>query len=290
MSIELVRQLLESRRYRAPEGEGEGGEGGEPPKGEPAKDEPAAGQRSGSLMDEGDKGDKGDGGEPAKEWFLSEGVKGDGEPPEWFNADKYKSVADQAKAQRELEKKLGGFTGAPEKYELTLPEGVEGEFDPEHPILESFMEKARAANMSQETFNDLMHEFVKYETEQNTVDLEHERKQLGPKADARISNVREFLQGNLDDEAFQALRGTMQSAQVVEAFESLMSRVSPKAPPADDSGIDPASARERLEEMRNKRGEDGRRLYEVDPEHRKRVRAEYERVYGTGPDRQIVGG
>ena len=44
--------------------------------------------------------------------------------PEWYKADKYKSVAEQAKAYTELEKKFGGFTGAP-KDGYSVVEGVE---------------------------------------------------------------------------------------------------------------------------------------------------------------------
>ena len=47
------------------------------------------------------------------EYFLTEGIKGTGDTPEWFKADKYKSIADQAKAYTELEKRFGGFKGAP---------------------------------------------------------------------------------------------------------------------------------------------------------------------------------
>ena len=47
------------------------------------------------------------------EYFLSEGIKGAGDMPEWYNPSKYKSVSEQAKAYTELEKKFGGFTGAP---------------------------------------------------------------------------------------------------------------------------------------------------------------------------------
>ena len=36
------------------------------------------------------------------EFFLSEGIKGVGDQPEWYKADKYKSVAEQAKAYTEL--------------------------------------------------------------------------------------------------------------------------------------------------------------------------------------------
>ena len=49
------------------------------------------------------------------EYFLTEGIKGSGETPEWFKADKYKSIADQAKAYTELEKRFGGFKGAPKE-------------------------------------------------------------------------------------------------------------------------------------------------------------------------------
>ena len=60
------------------------------------------------------------------EFFLSEGIKGVGDLPEWYKADKYKSVAEQAKAYTELEKKFGGFTGAP-KDGYSIVEGVEAE-------------------------------------------------------------------------------------------------------------------------------------------------------------------
>ena len=46
------------------------------------------------------------------EYYLADGVKGTGDIPEWYKADKYKSVAEQAKAYPELLSKFGGFTGA----------------------------------------------------------------------------------------------------------------------------------------------------------------------------------
>ena len=58
------------------------------------------------------------------EFFLSEGIKGVGDLPEWYKADKYKSIAEQAKAYTELEKKFGGFTGAP-KDGYSLAEATE---------------------------------------------------------------------------------------------------------------------------------------------------------------------
>ena len=45
-------------------------------------------------------------------WLWGDEVPGTGEAPEWFNGAKYKSVAEQAKAYPELEKKFGSFTDA----------------------------------------------------------------------------------------------------------------------------------------------------------------------------------
>tara|TARA_R110002096_G_scaffold187462_1_gene366846 strand:+ start:4345 stop:4605 length:261 start_codon:yes stop_codon:yes gene_type:complete len=59
------------------------------------------------------------------EYFLSDGIKGSGETPDWYKADRYASVAEQAKAYTELEKKFGGFKGAP-KDGYSGPEGIEG--------------------------------------------------------------------------------------------------------------------------------------------------------------------
>ena len=53
-------------------------------------------------------------------YLFADGVVGEGDAPEWFKADKYKTVSDQAKAYVELESKFGGFKGAPKegKYEV----------------------------------------------------------------------------------------------------------------------------------------------------------------------------
>ena len=44
-------------------------------------------------------------------WYLYEGIKGQGEMPSWFLADKYKNVMEQAKAYPEAQKRFGAFTG-----------------------------------------------------------------------------------------------------------------------------------------------------------------------------------
>ena len=83
------------------------------------------------------------------EYFLSEGIKVVGDLPEWYKADKYKSIAEQAKAYTELEKKIGGFTGAP-KEGYSIAEGVEAE----DALWQELVQFGERTNMSQAALND----------------------------------------------------------------------------------------------------------------------------------------
>jgi hypothetical protein len=87
----------------------------------------------------------------AGEYFLSDGIKGTGETPEWLNTEKYKSVAEQAKGYAELSKRFGGFKGAP-KDGYSLPEGVEKD-DALYQELEAFATKN---NMNGDAFSEGM--------------------------------------------------------------------------------------------------------------------------------------
>src|SRR6185437_5786159 len=91
-------------------------------------------------------------------WLYADGVPGSGEKPDFFKSDKYTSVAEQARAYTELEKKFGGFSGAPEKYELTLEEDIKNsiELNAEDPLLKTFSDIAKSANMTQDTYNKIM--------------------------------------------------------------------------------------------------------------------------------------
>ena len=52
------------------------------------------------------------------EWYLDEGIVGQGNRPEYLEP-KYKSVVEQAKAYKEARKALGAMSGAPETYDLS---------------------------------------------------------------------------------------------------------------------------------------------------------------------------
>ena len=102
---------------------------------------------------EGDTGNKGsllDDATPTLadgEWFQSEGIKGTGDKPEWYQSDHFKSVDEQAKSYGELQKKFGSFVGSP-KDGYELPEG----FSKEDALAQEVIIFGEETNLSKEGF------------------------------------------------------------------------------------------------------------------------------------------
>lgn len=217
--------------------------------------------------------------DPAEEakWYLSEGVAGEGEAPDWFKADKYKSAIDQAKAYPELEKRFGAFTGAPKDgvYKLNPPEGLAVEFDTEHQLFQDLNAWAKDSQLSQKAYDDVVGMLARYEASVQP-DMGEIKKQLGENADARISSVAQWAKSNLSDgdyEAFRDAQTQANAASVFKAFEAVIAKTRqvqlPKAG-EDVPGLKPGGL-EAVEAMRNKRNEKGERLYDIDPKHREEV-------------------
>jgi hypothetical protein len=150
------------------------------------------------------------------------------EAPEWFRKDKYKTVEDQAKAYVELEKKLGSFIGAPEDYELSLPEGVADlstddlGFDDR---LSAVRDVAKELNMSQDGFTKLVHAFIAADQQMNTVHVERELAALGPDAPARISDVSTFYAKAFGEDDFMTVREIARTAEGVQFLERAMQKM-----------------------------------------------------------------
>ena len=156
------------------------------------------------------------------EYFLSDGIKGTGEAPEWYKSDKYSSVAEQARAYTELEKKFGGFTGAP-KDGYVGPEGV----DAEDGLLAELKEFASNNNMNQEAFNQAWELLTANEEAYEQVSQEQEIAALGENAQQRIKNVEGFLKNNLDAETYEAARDLVTDAKSVQLIEMIVSATAP---------------------------------------------------------------
>lgn len=165
------------------------------------------------------------------EWFLIENMKGDGERPAWLKS-KYKSVEAQAKAYDELEKRFGGLSGAPEAYNY---EGTDIEsigLEPTSDVTKNFESIAKQLNLNQESFTKIFNYFANEvapaisEGENiSAVNVEKERAKLGSEGMKRAQQVRGWLENKLSESDFKAIKGTIVTADAVNAYYNLINKV-----------------------------------------------------------------
>ena len=217
------------------------------------------------------------------EYFLAEGIKGAGEVPEWFNP-KYGSVAEQAKGYSELEKKFGGFTGAP-KDGYSAPEGVE----PDDALLSELQEFATKTNMSQDAFSEAWELLSAQASAVEEVSHEQEIAKLGDNAQQRIKTVEGFLKNNLDAEAYERVSKKVTNADAIELIEEIVSATAPAKLPID-GGEHPAGLTwADIEAEMYKKNEYGQYLRSVDPKHDAKVLAMQKEFGGDKPYQKMVG-
>ena len=218
------------------------------------------------------------------EYFLSDGIKGVGDQPEWYKADKYKSVAEQAKAYTELEKKFGGFTGAP-KDGYSVIEGVESD-DALWQELVSFGEKT---NMSQSAMNDAWELLSAQDQATEEVSMEVELQKLGDNGVERVKVVEQYMKNNLDGDTYERLRYAVNSAEAVELIEALVKSTAPAKLPIDGY-IEPGGLTwEDIESEMYKKSDNGQYLRSVDPNHEAKIQRMMKEFGGDKPNVRVVG-
>lgn len=175
--------------------------------------------------------------ESPKQWSWNENVPGEGEAPEWFNKDKYKSVAEQAKAQRELEKRFGAFKGAPDQYVIDVSEELTKsgiDVNLEDPVFKEFESLARENNMSNDMFNSCIDKFL-HSFAGNEEAIQAEKKEemgkLGDNSDMRITQLENWGKNNLSENEYSTLKDFCSSAERVEFMEKLITQTSPSSVP-----------------------------------------------------------
>ena len=218
------------------------------------------------------------------EYFLTEGIKGTGERPEWYKADKYKSVADQAKAYTELEKRFGGFAGAPkEGYEL--PEGI----DDGDELLGELKTFAAETNMSQDAFNRAWQLLQAQSEAVEEVSVEMELQKLGDNAQNRIKHVEQFMKNNLDPDTYEELRYAVNSAESVKLVEALIKSTAPAKLPID--GVVPPGGVtwEDIEREMFKKDDRGNFLRSIDQNHEAKIQRMMKEFGGDRPYSRTVG-
>jgi hypothetical protein len=200
------------------------------------------------------------------EYFLAEGIKGTGDAPDWYKADKYQSIAEQAKAYNELDKKFGGFKGAP-KDGYAVVEGVESDDE----LWKELVAFGERTNMSQDALNDAWDLMSAQEQAVAEVTQEAEIAKLGENAGQRIKNVEGFLKNNLDAETYTKVQDLVTTAESVELVEMLVKATAPTKLPIDGGEHPTGMTWADIETEMFKKDERGNLLRSTDRNHEAKI-------------------
>lgn len=231
----------------------------------------------------------------AKTWALADGVDGEGDAPEWFKGDKYKSVSEQAKAYNELEGKFGSFTGAPDEYGVFLSDELKEqgiEIAADDPIMEEAMKFAKDSSMNQEGFNNMVNLYAMTKIAENNAMEEskvEEIKSLGANAQTRLDNLSKWGKANMSDDQYAGFEEMLTTASSVQAVERLISMT--RAAPLSPDGVQKASSvsSEELKAMQFEKDEHGNRRIQTDPDFKARYNKLKGEVWGADDHNVIVG-
>lgn len=214
-------------------------------------------------------------------YLFADGVEGVGDAPEWFKSNKYKTVADQAKAYTELEGKFGAFKGAPKdgKYEI---EGINFE---ENPLMATVAEWGVENQLSPEGLENLVAKVGELAKRQQDEDQAAALEALGENAQKRLADLASWGRNNLSPEEYEQFQGLAQTAGHVQVLEKLigMSKNSKLVKP-DEITTNSNSRADQEAEIKAAylaTNERGQRLMEVDPAYRKKISAQMKEFYGN---------
>ncbi len=194
---------------------------------------------------------------------------------------KYDSVSGLEQGYKELQssyssktaeysKAMQGKTGAPEAYEygegITVSEGMEA--------------YAREQGYSNDALNELAGAYNADRQEQSQAYATAQREILGKDAEARLTNVGDWLTANAGEQA-GALRASMTSAEAIIGMERLMKQ---GAGTQAAAVAQPASVvdRDTLNAMRYEVDRYGERKMSSDPQHRAKVQGLMEQFVADG--------
>lgn len=202
--------------------------------------------------------------------------------------DLVKGFADLNKFKTEYDASLAKRPEAPEKYELSLPEGFEMpegfgfEFQPDSELAKLARDLAFAKGLDQEGFTkEILTPYIQHEiakAQKDATDAEEfyktQRAELGEKADERLGAVDAFLKSKLTDEEYKAFDQVATTRAGVEAIEKIMGLANgPVVRTEGNGGAPDAITQEKLTAMQN----DPR--YLTDPAFHKQVSDGYAKLY-----------
>ena len=232
-----------------------------------------------------------------KEWYMREGVKGEGEKPEWFKSDKYGSVEDQAKACKDLEVKFGAFTGAPKDGYLTddINEKLKEngyEVDNDDPLLNEYKDFAKDVGMNQEGFERGMEMYaMSKQADELAIEVfkESEIKSLGDNAEKMIGDMNDWGDANLPEALREGFKQAFPTADSLKAGMAIIAMT--QGTPANPEHADPAGpiTSAELTAMQFELDGNGNRKINSDPAFRAKYESAKKQVHGDENDITYVG-
>jgi hypothetical protein len=223
--------------------------------------------------------------------------------PDWLKEDKFwdaekgeVKAEDILKSYKELEAKFHkGDHKAPAKaedYKLNLSDEQktvlfgDAKADPAaDPYIKGFTAWGVKNGVSQDGLNELLgmyHDLVAPEVSKAKIDIEVEKKALGPNADAVIKNQFDFLgqlykAGHINDAMLNESQILMETSAGVKLLQAIRSYYGEAPIPTNITAQDGMPTKEELSAMLNDP------KYDTDPDHKAKVDALYAKRYGNAP-------
>lgn len=214
-------------------------------------------------------------------WLLAEDMPGEGDVPEWFDKNKYKTVMEQAKAYPEA-RKMVGDSRAPAEYKIDeLPEEFK-DFQFDENALKSFQEMGKKYNLSNQAYNATLRAYMEDQASQlaqvEKAEQEYiadQMKELGPNAENMINDLKNKMEARLPEEVAKTLQTYADSAEFIKAISQVVDmlgdrRILPSLEPSAPTDEDRRIVREAM----------GTREYLSNPAYQKEVDDKAKRLYG----------
>jgi hypothetical protein len=206
-------------------------------------------------------------------WFIDEGIPGTGQRPTWL-ADKYKTVADLAKSNHELEKRLGT---APDDYDFSKSKYLDADYVP----FQELKQVAKDKRVPQEVMDKMLESVDKY-MDEFSIDYSEEIKKLGDNAKDRLATLDNWAQANLSKDSYEALTSNLRNAESIKALEELRSKMmsnTPHIPNGNDASTHNAATLQDIQlELQN-----NLEKYKTDNAYRKDLQARLEVAAKNAP-------
>lgn len=204
-------------------------------------------------------------------WYWDESTPGHGERPQ-FLPEKYKSVADVAKAYKELESRLGS---APKEYDFSKGQAW---MEPDYEPFQEMADYARSKHVPQDVMDKMLESVGLYLDEFRT-DLAEEKAKLGEKATERLKILNNWAKSNLSEKSFNALTAGMRSAEQIEALEEIRNKMINNNTLVPGGNESVTSGGVTLEEYRSELNANYTK-YKSDPAYRKEMQRKLESIVG----------